>query len=244
MQDITDFLAVEVKKEMADRYFGFRKQIEEDTQAYRDRIAYTYLDLETNIMFSILRLYMLLSKEDLISRFLTVSGLPGDFFLDPYILSSPTIRQRVFSGAAVRGITRKRRLQNLFLDSYQNLAAGIERYRKTVAELTAEQEHITEEIKFFYKNNDIDFIMSFIRRLDSADAGTAALMQTGRSENSKGHLADQLRLHPPVPAAEMLPQIPSIPELRSVRPRLLELAKEIYHADPDLDVAELCARKK
>lgn len=243
MQDITDFLAFEIKKEMADRYFGFRKQIEEDTQAYRDRIARSYLDLETDIMFSILRLYMLLNEEKLISSFLSLTGLPGDFFLDSYILSSPSIRQRVFAGAATRGITRKKRFTNLFLDSYKNLAAGIERYRQTLEELTQEQEAISEDIESFYKNNDIDIIMSFIRRIDSPDAAASNIMLTGRSEKADGRLADQLRLHPPRPASELLPRLPSIPALREVKPQLLQLAKHAYDANPDLDLNSLCSRR-
>ena len=48
MQDIEAFLALEVKKEIADRYFGSRKLIEDDSIAYDQRLQ----DIELAYLFS------------------------------------------------------------------------------------------------------------------------------------------------------------------------------------------------
>lgn len=241
MQDITDFLAFEVKKEMADRYFGFRKQIEDDTAAYKHRIALSFLDLETNIGSHLLRLYILLHDEQQIASFISLVGLPEDFFFDSYILESPSIKKRVFAGATTRGFTRKRRFINLFFDTYKSLAVNIDAYIKTLDELTEEQETIREEINLFYRKNDIDTIISFLRRLDSPSSGFSSIMQTGRTDGAKGSLSDQLRLHPPLSASEMLPSIPSIPELKKIKPQLLQLATHAYSKSSNLDVKQLCS---
>lgn len=244
MQDITDFLAFEVKKEMADRYFGFRKRIEDDTAAYKDKVASAFLDLETNIGFSTLRLYMLLQDEHQIASFIYLAGLPRDFFFDSYVVSSPSIRQRVFKGTVTRGLTRKRRFTNLFLDTYKELADYIKEYRKTLNELAEEQETIQEEIKLFYRTNDIDTIMSFLRRLDSPNGAASTIMQTGRTDGSKGRLADQLRLHPPEAVSKILPQIPAIPPLQKIKPQLMQLANRAYYGSSNPDVQQLCSAKE
>jgi len=44
--DIDQMLSFEVKKEIADRYFGFRKLIEEDIQDYDDQVLLSFRRLE------------------------------------------------------------------------------------------------------------------------------------------------------------------------------------------------------
>jgi hypothetical protein len=228
MEDITKILAFEVKKEMADRYFGFRKRIEDDTKAYISKLTASSLDLENRIGFDLIRLYILLQKEELIREFLNLVNLPREFFYDPYTITSPTIRKRVFSGLKCHGFSRKGRFRKMFMDTYRSLAKNIEDYRTTLAELTEEQQTIHEEINIFYRKNDIDGIMSFIRRLDSPDSGSAEMMQTAVPLIAEQQLSTKMRLHPPIPAGEMLPHLPSLPPPESLQPRLDNLLNEAY----------------
>lgn len=243
MENIIDLLAFEVKKEMADRYFGFRKRIENDTIAYTERLALLSLELENKIGLALVRLYILLQKKDLISSFTSLVGLPKGYFYDPYILEAPTIRKRVFSGQEYRGLTRKRAFKNMFFDNYDSLVRYIDEYRKTIAELTEEQETIREEINLFYQKNDIDSILGFIRRLDSPDSTVLSTMQPDANGGSGQGLSSQMRLNPPPPACEILPAIPALPAQKTIRRQLMQLVTAALKVSPQLDLKALTREK-
>ena len=105
--DITKFLSYEIKKELAERYFGFRKLIEEDKDTLEKDLRHSKQTIGNRIVLDLSRLYILLRDESLIDQFLTLTGLGEKFFYDPYILTSPTIRARVFSGVKAKGLTAK-----------------------------------------------------------------------------------------------------------------------------------------
>jgi len=239
MQDITDILAFEVKKEMADRYFGFRKQIEDDSAAYLERLTLSSLKLENKIGFTLIRLYILFDNKQLISEFLHLTGLPQNLYYDPYLLESPTIKKRVFAGASRRGFTRKGQFINMVLDTYDKLEELVEEYRKTQDELTKEHETIRAEIHLFYRRNDIDTILRFIRRLDSPGDGTLYGMQPPEEGASHQGLSDQMRLHPPPPACEILPILPPIPEKRQIARQLKQIANTAFRQSGAIDLKTL-----
>ena len=122
MLDLNTTLAFEVRKEIADRYFGFRKIIEEDSDAYQKDIIAGSLELEEKIGFDLVRLYVLLRDNALIDDLFRITGLGEILFYDQYVSKSPTIRKRVLADIPVHGLTRKRRFQNMFFDIYDSLA--------------------------------------------------------------------------------------------------------------------------
>jgi hypothetical protein len=239
MEDITDILAFEIKKEMADRYFGFRKQIEDDTAAYTRRLTLSALELENKIGFALNRLYILLHDKSLISSFVKLVGLPEDLFYDPYIIDSVTIRKRVFKGLECRGFTRKSRFLHMFFDAYDSLCDHIEEYRETLTSLSEEQETIREEINIFYRKNDIDTILGFIRRLDSSQACMLSDMQPPEKGRVINGLSDQMRIHPPLQTCEILPTIPALPAQKDIYRPLKELAVSAFTNSMGLDVKAL-----
>lgn len=240
MEDITDFLAFEVKKEMADRYFGFRKQIEADTAAYIDKIAHTTFELENNVGLGLSRIYILLQQKPLITSFIVLTRLPDDFFFDPYFLESITIRKRIFAGIASRGFTRKRRFINLLFDTYNTLDGAVRQYNDNLAQLSDEHDTIKEEIKLFYRNNDIDSIMTFIRRLEAPSGDMNGMLHGGQAIQASQRLSSKLRLHPPLAAEELLPTLPPLPPLKTIKPQLLHMAEAAYAATPELEVRTFC----
>lgn len=239
MEDITDILAFEVKKEIADRYFGFRKRIEDDTAAYTERLTISSLELENRIGFALIRIYILLRKRSLITAFCNLVGLPPDLFYDPYLLESPTIRKRVFAGLQYRGFTKRCGFFNMFFDSYDSLAQHVEAYRRTIDKLTEEQQTIREEINLFYRKNDIDTILSFIRRLDSPDPSVLNAMQLPGERTPGQGLSEQMRLHPPLPACEILPTLPALPEKKRIQSQLRQLATCALEESGNLDLKAL-----
>jgi len=236
MEDLTKILSFEVKKEIAERYFGFRKRIEDDKELYEQRLTISSLELENKIGFDLIRMYILLHRKDLIHRFTQLVGLPEEFFYDPYLVQSPTIRKKAFAGKNLRGWTRRRRFRNMFFDTYVSLAHQVEEYCKTLSELTEEQETIREQIKLFYQKNDIDSIMNFIRRIDNSDSGRSELMESGRVGDPQHGLDEQMRLRPPLPACDLLPTIAPLPPIKTIHRQLTKLIDEAYLIPRDFDL--------
>src|SRR5210317_1416888 len=124
--NVEDFLAVELKREIAERYFGFRKMIEEDTLDLNEKIKYQLSILEKRISYELIRIYILLTDEKLIHEFMELTGWEERLFYDPYITESPTIRKKVFKGMKIRGLTKAGRYKNLLFDTYSRLVSHVE----------------------------------------------------------------------------------------------------------------------
>ena len=84
IHDMEDMLSFEIKKEIADRYFGFRKMIEDDSVQYNQHIQHAYRQLENEVGFDLIRLYILLGRESLIHDFFRLTGLRDQVFLDDH----------------------------------------------------------------------------------------------------------------------------------------------------------------
>jgi len=67
--------------------------------------------------------------------------------------------------------------------------------------------------------------MSFIRRIDNPDP--SELMAAATIDAQHG-LDEKMRLHPPLPACDLLPPIPPLPALDAIRPELKQLVNEAY----------------
>jgi hypothetical protein len=227
--DIAKVLSYEIKKELADRYFGFRKIIEDDKEDLDRQIRQQALTVEQQICLDLVRIYILLRDDDLIEEFVGLIGLSKEFFYDPYLLESPTIRARVFTGIKVKGFTMKGRFKNLILNSYETLVAHVERYRTNFGELIEERETIAEEIKLFYQKNDLGNIMTFLRSMDSSSSvGGNPLEASSVGLGGSSELEEKMRVAPPAPIEQSLPIIPSLPDLKSIKKKLKVLASTAY----------------
>ncbi len=237
--DIGESITYEVKKDVASRYFGFRKLIEDDKLALREGISKYSRILEKRISFELIRIYILLKDEDLIGRFLTISGLNKQMFYDPYLTESATIRQRVFEGIRLRGLTRKGRYKNAVLDCYERLTIHVEQYRARFAELSDEQKMISEEIKIFYQKNDLSAIMGFLRSLDAVDIPLEGAMAPAMA----GEMDDKLRISPPPAIDYYLPLMPPLTPLAEVRGELKKISALAFKRHKDDILAFLAAHR-
>ncbi len=239
MQDIDQMLSIEVKKEIADRYFGFRKLIEDDIQMYDDQVLASFRSLEQKIGFDLVRLYILLKDSQLIHDFFQIAGLDERLFYDPYITESPTIRKRVFAGRSVHGLTRNSRFRNMGYDGYEDLQRHVQEYRENLEQLRAEQETIAEEIKLFYQKNDLGTIMGFLRGLGGVGASTSGPMEGGLTPHTGESLDKKMKVHPPQPVDNVLPAINLLPELNTVKPRLKPILDKAYERQGEPEMREL-----
>ncbi|MGV1100451.1 hypothetical protein ACUUL3_13710 [Thiovibrio sp. JS02] len=226
--DIAKVLAYEVKKELADRYFGFRKVIEENKEELDRQIREQSFTVEQQICLDLVRIYILLRDEDLIRDFLKLAGLTEKIFYDPYLLESPTIRKRVFAGVRAAGFTMRARFKNLILNSYETLVRHVTVYREKFGDLQEERETIEEEIKLFYRKHDLGNIMTFLRSLDAPASVGGNSLDGGLGLSSVGDLEERMRVHPPAPIEKSLPIVPPLLPLRRIRRPLKNLAYEAY----------------
>lgn len=230
---ITDVIAFEVKKEIADRYFGFRKLIEDDKLELSEKIKQHSFILEKRISFDLLRLYFLLKNEPLIQEFHTLSGMDKDLFYDPQLTESDTVLHRVFEGVRFRGLTRAGRFKNFGLECYDRLVINIDHYGEKINELRNFQETISEQIKLFYKKNDLCVIMGFLRSLGSEElcSGLDGGMEVGMA----ARFEEKMRIVPPFPIEQQLPVIAPLAPLKLVQQDMKKLIKEAYRGhDPKL----------
>lgn len=237
--DLNKFLSFEVKKEMADRYFGFRKLIEEDIQVYDDQVLASFHRLEQKIGFDLVRIYILLKDRDLIQEFFQLIGLEKMIFYDPYFAESPTIRKRVFAGQRIRGWTPFGRFKNMIFDTYETLTEDINDYRNNISKLAEERETIAEEIRLFYKKHDLGTMMDFLRHLDGSGYYKSGAIEGGISSQTGTLLEDKMRVKPPPPVEELLPIIPPVIPLSKIKDPLKKIIERAYRKQQDLDLKDI-----
>jgi hypothetical protein len=229
MQNMEEMLSLEIKKEIADRYFGFRKMIEDDSRQYEQHIRETYRLLEDSVGFDLIRLYMLLLQESLIHDFFRLTGFRDELFFDPYLLQIQPLRHRLFHGQRCRGLTRRTRFQHLFLDIYSRLVNGMETYRAALKGMTEEGQNIAREIEVFYRQNDLGTMMGFLRGLDSPSR-EEGLLTGGIAPLRDSYFEQKMRIEAPVAAEKLLPAFPALPPLKLCKSGLQDLADAAYEA--------------
>lgn len=235
--NIDDIMAIELKREIAERYFGFRKMIEEDTLGLLEKMQYQISVLEQRISFELIRIYILLQEEKLIHDFMKLTGWEEKLFYDPYITESGTIRKKVFKGIKIRGLTRSGRFKNLVFDAYDRLVQHVEHYRANLEEIEIMRETINAEIDLFYRKNDIGNIMGFLRGLDAP--GEEASMGVGPHVDATNSLAHKMRIQGPPPLAQELITIPPLAPLPSISKDLKKVIDKAFKLHGGKILAEL-----
>ncbi|MEW6218393.1 MAG: hypothetical protein AB1634_02540 [Thermodesulfobacteriota bacterium] len=224
--DIGLALTCQLKRELAERFFGQRKLIEEDKAAFAGQVREHTLTLEQSLCTDLARLYILLRDEDLIQSFLAVVGLEQLVCYDPYFRESRQLQERLLRGFVLRGFTQRGRFRRLVFLSYDQLAKDVAAYREGLDNLAAQRELINEEIVQFYRQNDLGEILQFLRSLECGQlAGGLAVPGTCAPADE---LDRRLLLTPVVPLEEIFPVVPALPQLAAVRGRLSRLADAAF----------------
>ena len=233
-----DIMAVELKREIAQRYFGFRKMIEEDTLDLMQKMKYQLSILEKRISFELIRMYILLKDDDLIQNFIELTGWKERLFYEPYITESGTIRKKVFKGIKIRGLTRGGRFKNLVFDTYERLVEHVEHYRENLEEIEISRETINEEIELFYRKNDIGNIMGFLRSIDTVDIGENT-MGINPQAGSADTFENKMRLEAPPQIDPELIDIPPLIPLPNISREFKKLAERAYKLHGEIFLTDL-----
>ena len=238
MHDMDDMLALEIKREMADRYFGFRRRIEEDSREYNLHLQEAYRQLEDAVGFDLIRLYILLGRESLIQDFFRLTGMRDQVFLDPYLLGSPTIRRRLFKNQIIYGLTRRSRFRHLFFDIYNRLRDGVAAYGSSLKRLIEEGKAIAEEIEQFHRTNDLGTMMGLLRRLDGGGMEEGGSISGSVMPQRDSSLAEKMRFAAPEAVEAHLPTIPSLPAVQTCRAKLQQLADTAFDSQGKPEVRD------
>lgn len=225
-RSIDELLSNEVKQDLAERYFGFRKLIEEDTLDFEKKLRLDTFILEKRISFDLIRIYILLKDNSLILDFLQLAGFDEKLFYDPYLVESITIRERVFLGQKTSGFTRYRRFKNLVFACYDRLELHVYMYHKKFLELEEDIAVINQEIELFYQKNDLVAIMGFLRSMDSD--GDKSKQIGGLESGVAEELQKKMKLNRIDPLDNYLPVLDAITPLDVITPQLKKIIEKAY----------------
>ena len=237
--DITKHLAYEIKKEMADRYFGFRKLIEEDRQEDDDQGLTSFRRLEQKIGFDLIRIYILLKDENLIHEFFQLAGLDHKYFYDSYLAKPANSKKKALTGLKIRGLTKASRFKNMILDIYETLCIDIDEYRSNLIEVAEKRENIIEEINYFYRKHDLGTIIDFLRTLDGERANTSGALEGAIVQQSGQKLNEKMKVTPPPPVDELLPRLTPAAPLDQIKKRLKKIIEGAYRLHNQHELKEI-----
>jgi hypothetical protein len=194
MENIANAIAYEVKLEMANRYFGFRTRIENQSKEYLTRLQESGRELEAAVRLDLCRTQYLLQEPRLFCSFVKLVGLPRDYALSLCSRQSFLQVQELFMTMRGEGFTRWRRFRGLATIVYHSLADDIATYRDMYLLFQDEHAEICQEIEKFHRQNDLSEILCFLRNLDSPDSERIKFLHSQASLQSNNNIEHDLRL--------------------------------------------------
>jgi hypothetical protein len=239
MEDFTKALTYEIKQDIANRYFGFRKRIETESSQYCEKLRSANQEYAAGIKMDMQRMGCLLKKDHLLRSFIKYTGLPETIGCYCGNLQSPAQWQLLFTDLKGEGLTRGRRYRNLMYKVYRSLTGNIAAYRKIFLELKEEHEDICREIDRFYRKNDLSYILNFLREIDNPDGVHSGILQADRAGIACQNMERELRLAPPPAVTTSMHLLIALPTLEEAKPTLINLGKQAYPLLDRLDLDRL-----
>lgn len=230
--DISKALTYQVKREIAERYFGVRKLIEEDRNSLDRMVSDLRRRYEQRIGRDLVRIYVLLRDPALIDRFLALIGLEDRPFYDPYVVESATSRARLLKEVKTHGWRLRARFRHLLFDSHDCLVTHVTAYRERYLEAKETAAVINEEIRQFTANFCLDEILSFIGSLDRRD-DLVSILGEGLAVRHSAELQAHLDIAPVPPIETVVPNIPAMPPVSALKSELKRLADEAFEVQRD-----------
>jgi hypothetical protein len=228
MENIANAIAYEVKLEMANRYFGFRTRIENQSKEYLTRLQESGRELEAAVRLDLCRTQYLLQEPRLFCSFVKLVGLPRDYALSLCSRQSFLQVQELFMTMRGEGFTRWRRFRGLATIVYHSLADDIATYRDMYLLFQDEHAEICQEIEKFHRQNDLSEILCFLRNLDSPDSERIKFLHSQASLQSSNNIEHDLRLTLPPPVNESAVLLNLLPPFKKIKGQFTELLKQAF----------------
>jgi hypothetical protein len=235
MEDITKALAYEIKQDIANRYFGFRKRIETESNQYLEKLRSAGKEYAVAIKVDVQRMHCLLKKDELFRSFINFTGLPDAIgcHTNP---QAPAQWKLLFTNLKGEGLTRRRRYRNLVYKVYRSLAGNVAAYQDVFIRLEEEHEDICKEIDRFYRRNDLSGILNFLREIDNPDSLHSGILHADRAGLAGRNLDQELRIVPPPSVSTGMHSLVQLSPLEEAKPTLNILIDEAF---PLLDQSDL-----
>jgi hypothetical protein len=228
MDDFASMLTFELKEDLARRYFGTRKQIENDKIAYLSSLAESSTTGRQDVVHCITKICTLLGSADLCTVFFKFTGLPQDFLNTPLQPHDIVTSKRLIVEFKRRGITRRRRYRNTLYHLYSLLEKEVATYCEDYEENQLLYDDICDEINKFRRNFDLTTIFQFLREIDNPDRGrTSELGYQARHAGLRQADNDMEIQFPEAPQSIMVP-IKRVQPLADAAGQLNELAGKGY----------------
>ncbi len=228
MDDFTKAITYQLKQDIANRYFGFRKSIETESSRYLLNLQSANQKYAAEIKTDMQRMYCLLQSDLLYHSFVTFTKLPSEIWNCPIDPQSPSQWQLLFSDLKGEGLTRRRRYRNLVYQVYRLLTSDITAYQEIFIRLEEDHEDICREIDLFYRKNDLPGILNFLREIDNPDGFRSGLLQTDRPIFTSQSMEEELRIIPPPAVTTNMQSLDGLPSLKEAKPILIGLLKQAY----------------
>jgi hypothetical protein len=227
MDNLTKALTYEIKQDIANRYFGFRKRIETESNQYLEKLQSADKKYGGGIKTDVQRMQCLLKKDELFRSFMKYTGLPDVIanYTYPQVLSQCRF---LFKDLKGEGLTRKRRYRNLVYQTYNSLACNIVGYHDIFKKLEEEHEDICREIDLFYRRNDLSGILNFLRELDNPDGSRSGILHADRAGLANRNIDQELRIAPPPSVSTRMHSFIQLLPLKAAKPMLNELIKQAF----------------
>lgn len=221
--DISKSLAFQVKRELAERYFGTRKFIEDEIVGLKEMVVELKMFYVDKIGRDLVRIYALLRDHELIREFMNAAGWKEIPFYDEYVLDSESIRHRLMEPILITGWFSKGKFINMLIDSYERLYHDWSDYSDLYNDVREEYEVIKEEVRQFRVKYSLDEIMSFVGELDEEQApDIMGVVDSGGRER----LAGRMELSMPPDIMQDVVELPSLPRPDMMKKTLEDLGSK------------------
>gem|GEM_PF-640560 len=232
-QDIGKALAYQVKREIAERYFGIRKIIEDDSANLQQLIS-RLKELYNGLAVPLLRIYILLGEQDLAEEFCSLVGWKDQLpFFDREKVAGmdETVLRELFENRRPAGWFATSKYADLLLDAYRDLYRHYLKYRDLLEETEDELAVVQEEINMFRSNYSLDDILTFLSELDRTDMGVSASLESEITPTKRMELEKKMALPSLDEIRANIPELPDFPEPDQIKSALKTLAKAAYNRD-------------
>lgn len=238
-EELSDSLALELKKEIAESYYREKAYLEERWNLIREdyeQVKKKYKRVFNNVW----RVNFLLNKDGrLIETFENLTQVPvlhlcetsKKVFPSSFDIPEAELKKKIFNiFVSPFAFTSKRKFVKLFIEVYKRLKKVTEEYNKELEKVTNLYKTLEEETEEFYKRFDLSYILDFFQRLSETREEIGYIEN---KEKVRKELSEILRIEKPLSPYEMFIKINPLPEVDDIHENLVELARESFKLYPE-----------
>jgi hypothetical protein len=225
--DIAAALAYQVKKEIAENFFGTRRLLEEERAELLSRTGKLRRSWEKEILPPLIQVGHLLMSETAIQTFLEVIRREDLFPILKKELAGQKLNQTPISCSPRFALTGRGKYRNLV---YANYALARQRMKKLAEDFQGLEKQVAlfnEDLAKFNTSFCLTDILSFIKALDGVD-GLKGVLGENTDPRAVPLLEEKLLLRPLQLSREGLPPLLSLPALKEIKGPLRRCLDRTY----------------